>query len=78
METDKDVNPTQEQARAHPLRRAILALLTDHAALPALAVSRELSSAPSLSVVAYHLRVLCAAKLVKGSGDPADRIYSLV
>ncbi len=75
-------NPEREKVRAreHPLRRALLQLLSvggGKRELPATALCHELSDSPALSVVVYHLKVLLDAGLVETSGDdPSALVYS--
>lgn len=74
-------NPDREKVRAreHPLRRALLQLLSagGKRELPATALCHELSGSPALSVVVYHLEVLLDAGLVETSGDdPGAPLYS--
>jgi Fe2+ or Zn2+ uptake regulation protein len=69
----------KERARLHPIRMAILNLLSGRKReLPARALCHELPDSPSLSLVAYHLKVLLDAGLVKANrNDPAAPAYFL-
>lgn len=76
----KDPDREKLRAREHPLRRALLQLLSvggGKRELPATALCHELSGSPALSVVVYHLKVLLDAGLVEMSGDdPGAPVYS--
>lgn len=68
------------QAREHPLRRALLELLSVSGGkreLPATAICHDLSDSPPLSVVAYHLKVLVDAGLVETNSDDPTALYSM-
>jgi DNA-binding transcriptional ArsR family regulator len=58
----------RERARWHPLRVAILDLLAGGEESTAADLCERLAPAESLSVVAYHLRVLQEAELVDRIG----------
>lgn len=79
MSANGDIRSRQEKARGHPMRAAILVLLSENrgGGLPATAICDEFHDAPNLSTVAYHLLVLCRAELVMAEGDPAAPVYAL-
>lgn len=68
----------RERARSHPVRAAILALLSRYADGRAAPTTREVAEqlpefedgARPLSAVAYHLRVLAGVGLVTASDNP--------
>jgi hypothetical protein len=79
-ERDRASVREKERAGLHPIRIAILDLLSGPGKpeLPATALCHELPHSPALSVVAYHLKVLLDVGLVQANGkDPAAPIYSL-
>jgi DNA-binding transcriptional ArsR family regulator len=56
----------RERALRHPTRRTLLKLLGDEDDQDVKALTALLPDDPTVSTVAYHLRVLLAAKLVAG------------
>ncbi len=78
-EREKSLRHKRERAGLHPIRMAILNLLSGgKRELPATALCHELPDSPPLSVVTYHLKVLLDAGLVKTNGeDPAVSAYFL-
>lgn len=72
-----DGESLQNRARAHPLRKAILVLLTEHSPLSAGSICNEIPGGSDFATVSYHLRVLSRAELVRADGDLAARVYSL-
>ena len=78
----------REHARNHPVRVAILALLSKYAKREGLTTSEVREHLPEsedrpLSAVAYHLRVLLGAKLVTATDTPGaasgsiERVWAL-
>lgn len=78
-EREKSLRRKRERAGLHPIRMAILNLLSGgKRELPATALCHELPDSPPLSVVTYHLKVLLDAGLVNANGDdPAASVYFL-
>lgn len=70
----------QDYARSHPLRLAILALLSSKRCPERAArdLSAELPGCPDLAVVEYHLGVLRQVELVSEHETGASAVYGLV
>jgi DNA-binding transcriptional ArsR family regulator len=69
---DKDKH--RERALQHPTRRTLLKLLGDEGDRDVQALAALLPEEPSVSAVAYHLRILLVAKLV---ADPVEGRWQL-
>lgn len=74
-EGDEKMARQVEQARNHPVRVAILAMLAKYAKREGLTTCQVREHLPEsedrpLSAVAYHLRVLLGAKLVTATDTP--------
>ena len=68
----------QDQARCHPLRLAILAILASGRTLAASEIADELPRTPGLALLRYHLGVLRRANLVDEKAEGTRRIFSLI
>ena len=77
MATNGYTDSLQARAREHPLRRAILTLLSDHSPLTATLICNGIPGESDLATVSYHLRILSRAELVKEDGDLTAPVYSL-
>lgn len=64
----------RERALQHPTRRTLLKLLGDEGDRDVHALTALLPDDPTVSAVAYHLRVLLVAKLV---ADPVEGRWRL-
>lgn len=67
----------QDQARRHPLRLAVLAILAS-GPLAVSEIASELPRTPGLALLRYHLGVLRRAELVSEKAEGTRRIFSLI
>lgn len=69
----------RDQARRHPLRLAILALLASkrNGDRSLADLRAELPNSPAEAVVNYHLGVLRSVGLIRRDGDDSSAVYSL-
>lgn len=68
----------QDQARRHPLRLTILAILASGGTFAVSDIASDLPRTPSLALLRYHLGVLRQADLVDEKVEGTHRIFSLI